>query len=104
MSALPVPVEHVLLLAVVLFTGGFGALMLRRNLLFVLMALEVMLNACALAFVAAGAHHGQADGQVVYLLILAVAAAEVAVGLALVLQLQKRFRSVDIDLASELHD
>jgi NADH-quinone oxidoreductase subunit K len=66
------------------------------------MSLEVMLNAAGLAFVVAGSRWHQADGQVVFLFILAVAAAEVAVGLALVLQIYHRFRSLDVDLPSEM--
>jgi NADH-quinone oxidoreductase subunit K len=67
-----------------------------------LMSLEVMLNAAALAFVAAGARWGQADGQIIFLLILSVAAAEVAVGLGLVLQIQRRFKTLDMDQARRL--
>jgi NADH-quinone oxidoreductase subunit K len=74
----------------------------RRNIIFILMSLEVMLNSAALAFVAAGAYWGQADGQVVFLLILAVAAAEVSVGLGLVLQVQRRFKTLDMDNANRL--
>jgi NADH-quinone oxidoreductase subunit K len=66
------------------------------------MSLEVMLNAAALAFVAAGARWGQADGQVIFLLILTVAASEVAVGLGLVLQIQRRFKTLDMDQANRL--
>ena len=102
MDGLLVPVEHVLLVAGILFALGFGGLMLRRNLLFMLMSLEVMLNAAALAFVAAGAQWSQADGQVIFLLILSVAAAEVAVGLGLVLQIQRRFKTLDMDQANRL--
>lgn len=102
MSGLAVPLEHVLSLAAVLFCCGLGGLLLRRNLLFMLMSLEVMLNAVALAFVAAGARFAAADGQVMYLLILAVAAAEVAVGLALLLQVQRRFHTLDMDAVREL--
>ena len=76
--------------------------MIRRNIIFILMSLEVMLNASALAFIAAGAHWGQPDGQVIFLLILSVAAAEVAVGLGLVLQIQKRFNSLDMDDANRM--
>ena len=61
-----------------------------------------MLNAAALAFVAAGARWGQPDGQVVFMLILTVAAAEVAVGLGLVLQVQKRFKTLDMDHANRM--
>lgn len=102
MGGLQVPMDHVLLLAGTLFSCGLMGLMLRRNVIFMLMSLEVMLNAAALAFVAAGAKWGQADGQIIFLLILSVAAAEVAVGLGLVLQIQRRFKSLDMDRANRL--
>lgn len=99
-----IPLEHVLLLATALFVCGLLGLMIRRNIIFVLMSLEVMLNAAALAFVAAGARWGQADGQVMFLLILAVAAAEVAVGLGLVLQIQRRYKTLDMDQVIQLRN
>ena len=102
MNGLQIPLGHVLVLASLLFATGLLGLMVRRNILFVLMSLEVMLNGAALVFVAAGAYWGQADGQVVFLLILTVAAAEVSVALGLVLQIQRRFRSLDIDKAARL--
>ena len=80
-----------------MFSLGLTGLLVRRNLIFVLMSLEVMLNAAGLAFIAAGARWHQADGQVVFLLILAMAAAEVSVGLAIVLRIYHRFRSLDAD-------
>ena len=102
MPGLQVPLEHVLLLAALLFVCGLLGLMIRRNIIFVLMSLEVMLNAAALAFVAAGSYWGQADGQVIFMLILTIAAAEVSVGLSLVLQIQRRFKSLDMDAANRL--
>jgi NADH-quinone oxidoreductase subunit K len=81
---------------------GLIGLLTRRNVMFTLMSLEVMLNAAGLAFIAAGARWGQADGQVMFLFILAMAAAEVAVGLALVLRLHRIYKSVNIDAASTL--
>ncbi len=102
MSGLQVPMDHVLLLAGILFSCGMMGLMLRRNIIFMLMSLEVMLNASALAFIAAGARWGQPDGQVIFILILSVAAAEVAVGLGLVLQIQRRFKTLDMDQANRL--
>jgi len=66
------------------------------------MSLEVMLNAAGLAFVVAGSRWHQADGQVMFLFILAVAAAEVSVGLALVLQIYRRCKSLDVDELSEM--
>lgn len=102
MTPLSVPLEHVLMIAAALFVTGLVGLMVRRNLLFILMSLEVMLNASALAFVAAGARWGQPDGQVMFMLILTVAAAEVSVGLGLVLQVYKRFHTLDMDTADRL--
>jgi NADH-quinone oxidoreductase subunit K len=102
MAALQVPMEHVLLLAAALFSCGLIGLMVRRNILFMLLSLEVMLNASALAFIAAGARWGQPDGQIVFLLILTVAAAEISVGLGLVLQVHRRFKSLDMDAANRM--
>ena len=71
--------------------------MCRRNILFMLLSIEIMLNAAGLAFVVAGSRWLQPDGQVMFLFILTMAAAEVSVGLALVLQIQLQFRSLDAD-------
>jgi NADH-quinone oxidoreductase subunit K len=92
-----IPLRDGLLLAGILFALGLTSLLVRRNLIVVLMSLEVMLNAAGLAFVVAGARWQQADGQVVFVFILAMAAAEVAVGLSLVLQIYRRFKSLDVD-------
>lgn len=97
-----IPLEHGLILAGILFLLGFIGLVARRNLFFILLSLEVMLNAAGLAFVVAGAHWGQPDGQVMFIFILTMAAAEVSVGLALLLQLNSRFQSLNVDRASEL--
>ena len=95
-----VPVWYPLTVAAVLFVLGLVAVLVRRNTLFILLGIEIMLNAAGLAFIAAGSRWGRADGQVMFLFILSMAAAEVAVGLALVLRLQRRFESLDIDAAS----
>ena len=94
--------EAVLAAAGILFALGLVGLLVRRNLLFVLMSLEIMINAAGLAFIAAGARWGQPDGQVVFLFILAVAAAEVSVGLALVLQVRRLFKTLDSDAAGTM--
>jgi len=85
-----------------LFALGLTGLLVRRNLIFILMSLEIMLNAAGLAFVVAGSRWGQADGQIVFIFILSMAAAEVSVGLALVLQIYRRFKTLDADAASEM--
>jgi NADH-quinone oxidoreductase subunit K len=94
--------EHGLALAGVLFSLGLIGLMVRRNILFVLMSLEVMMNATALAFIVAGSRWAQADGQVMFILVITLAAAEASIGLAILLQLYRRFNTLDIDAASEM--
>jgi NADH-quinone oxidoreductase subunit K len=97
-----VPAEHGLILAAILFALGLAGVLLRRNIVFILMALEIMLNAAGLAFVVAGARWAQPDGQIMFIFILTMAAAEVAVGLALVLQFYHRFKTLDADAASRM--
>jgi NADH-quinone oxidoreductase subunit K len=97
-----VSVSHALLLAAVLFAVGLAGLLARRNVIFMLLSIEIMLNAAGLGFVAAGARWGEADGQVMFLFILAMAAAEVAVGLGLVLRLRRHFGTLDTDSVREL--
>lgn len=89
-----------LLVASGLFVIGLIGVLVRRNLLFQLVAVEIMLNAGGLAFVLAGARWGAADGQVMFIFILVMAAAEVAVGLALLLRLSRRFDNLDGDAVS----
>lgn len=90
------------MLAAILFGLGLIGLLVRRNLIFTLMSVEIMLNAAGLAFVTAGARWAQADGQVMFIFILAMAAAEVSVGLALVLQIFRERQSLDADALSEM--
>jgi NADH-quinone oxidoreductase subunit K len=85
-----------------LFALGLIGLLARRNLIFTLMSIEIMLNAAGLAFVVAGARWAQPDGQVMFLFILAMAAAEVSVGLALLIQIYHERQSLDADAASEM--
>ena len=102
MTAVAIPLDHVLLLAATLFLIGLTGVLVRRNVIFMLMSLEIMLNACGLAFVVAGARWAEADGQIMYMLVLSLAAAEAALALGLILQMERRFRNLDIDALSEL--
>jgi NADH-quinone oxidoreductase subunit K len=97
-----VSMEAGLLVAGVLFTLGLIGVLARRNIIFILLSIEVMLNAAGLAFVVAGSRWGQPDGQVMFIFILTMAAAEVSVGLALVLRLSHRFKTLDVDAASQM--
>ncbi|MCC7516234.1 MAG: NADH-quinone oxidoreductase subunit NuoK [Pseudomonadales bacterium] len=98
-----VPLEHGLALAAALFVLGMVGVLVRRNILFMLMSLEVMMNAAGLAFVLAGSRWGQADGQVMFILILTLAAAEASIGLAILIRLYRQFHVLDVDSASEMH-
>ncbi len=100
---LTAPLEYGLFLAAMLFTMGFLGLLVRRNLIFMLICVEVMLNAAGLAFIVAGARWGQPDGQIMMIFILTMAAAEVAVGLALILSIYRRTKTLDADVVSQMH-
>lgn len=97
-----VPMEHGLIFATILFALGLAGVLVRRNIVFMLMSIEIMLNAVGLAFVVAGARWGQVDGQIMFIFILTMAAAEVSVGLALVLQFYHSFKTLDADAASRM--
>ena len=97
-----IPIEHGLILASILFSVGLIGVLTRRNIVFVLMSLEIMLNASALAFIVAGSRWGQADGQVMFIMILTLAAAEVAIGLGLIIQMFRQFKTIDINVLSNM--
>jgi NADH-quinone oxidoreductase subunit K len=97
-----VPLVDGLVVAGALFALGLVGVIVRRNLVFMLLSIEVMLNAAGLAFVVAGAHWGQPDGQVMFFFILAMAAAEVSIGLALLLRLHHEFKTLDVNAAGRM--
>ena len=86
-----------LILAGILLIIGLVGVLSRRNIVFMLLSVEIMLNACGLAFIVVASALNQPDGQVMYFFILSVAAAEMAVGLALILHLFHRYRTLDTD-------
>ncbi|CAN5772928.1 NADH-quinone oxidoreductase subunit NuoK [soil metagenome] len=97
-----VPMEHGLALAGMLFSLGLISALIRRNVIFMLVSVEVMLNAAGLAFIVAGSRWVQPEGQVMFVFILTMAAAEVSVGLALILQIYHQLKTLDSDAASFL--
>ncbi|WP_371928092.1 NADH-quinone oxidoreductase subunit NuoK [Moraxella sp. FZLJ2107] len=99
---LGIPVSHALMLCAILFAIGLVGVMARRNVLFMLMSLEIMMNSTALAFVVGGNIWGSPDGQVMFIFVLTLAAAEAAIGLAILLQFYHRFRNLDVNQASRL--
>jgi NADH-quinone oxidoreductase subunit K len=94
--------ESGLILSGVLFIIGLTGVMIRRNIIFMLLSIEIMLNASGIAFVFAGSSHADPGGQIMFLFILAVAAAEVAIGLALIILIYQKFKTLDIDEISFL--
>ena len=97
-----IPIEHAAVVAAILFFIGLLGVLVRRNILFMLMSIEVMLNAAALLFIAAGAKWHTPDGQVFFIFIIAMAAAEVAVGLCLSLLLNLTQNTLDSDAVSRM--
>lgn len=97
-----IPADHALILAGILFVLGLISVLIRRNIIFMLISVEIMLNAAGLAFIAAGSRWGQADGQVMFIFILTMAAAEVSVGLALILQIYHHLKTLDSDAADKM--
>jgi NADH-quinone oxidoreductase subunit K len=90
-----VPLSYYLILSGVLFTIGTAGVFLRRNLITLLLSVEIMLNAVNLTFVAFGRQFGTVDGQIIVFFVMTVAAAEAAVGLALVMGLFRHRESLN---------
>ena len=97
-----IPVESGLILAGILFMLGLVSVLVRRNIIFMLISVEIMLNSAGLAFIVAGSRWAQPDGQVMFIFILTMAAAEVSVGLALILQIYHQLKTLDSDAANEM--
>lgn len=87
-------------LAVILFVIGAVGVLVRRNAILIFMSVELMLNACNLAFVAFAREHGALDGQVIAFFVMVVAAAEVVVGLAILTSIFRARRSASVDEAN----
>ena len=97
-----VPLGHYLILSAILFATGTIGVFLRRNVITMLLSIEVMLNAVNLAFIAFGRTIGSADGQVIMFFVVTVAAAEAAVGLALVIALFRHRETLNPDVFTSL--
>jgi NADH-quinone oxidoreductase subunit K len=91
-----------LAISAILFAIGIGGVLLRRSPLIVLLSLEIMLNAANLAFVGFSRLHGEMDGQIFALAVMAVAASEVCVGLGLIVAMARRRLALDVDAFTEL--
>jgi NADH-quinone oxidoreductase subunit K len=94
--------NHFLVLSAVLFAIGTAGVFLRRNLITILLSVEVMLNAVNLTFVAVGRHLGSVEGQIIVFFVMTVAAAEAAVGLAIVIALFRQRETLNPDAFTSL--
>jgi NADH-quinone oxidoreductase subunit K len=92
-----IPLQHYLILSAALFTLGVIGVMVRRNLIVILMCLELMLNAVNLTFIAFARYLGSMEGQIFVLFIMVVAAAEVAVGLAIAVAVFRQKGSINVN-------
>ncbi len=90
------------ILAGMLFIIGLVGVIVRRNIVFMVLSVEIMLNACGLAFVVAGSALNQPDGQVMYFFILAVTASETALGLGLILNLFHKHKTLDTNVLNRM--
>ncbi len=92
-----VPVEYYMALSGLVFLIGLAGVLVRKNLIIILLSIELMLNATNINFVAFSAHLGNLAGQVFVFFALTVAAAEVAVGLAIIIALYRHHASINVD-------
>ena len=97
-----VPLTNYILLSAVLFTIGAAGVFFKRNIISILLCIELMLNAANLAFVAFASFFGETTGQLFVFIVMTVAAAEAAVGLALVIAIFRNRETLDVDEASIL--
>lgn len=97
-----VSVNHFVVLSMVLFVIGMIGVLVRKNVIVILMSIELMLNAVNLAFVAFSRYFGDANGQVIVFFVMAIAAAEAAIGLAIAVAVFRKFNGVEIKLFENL--
>ena len=97
-----IPLNHYLIFCSVIFAIGVIGVLIRRNVIIIMMSIELMLNSVNLLLAAFSAYRGDASGQVFVFFVMALAAAEVAVGLAIVIMVYRNAKSVDIESLSKL--
>jgi NADH-quinone oxidoreductase subunit K len=97
-----ITLNHYLALSAILFAIGTAGVFLRRNVITLLLSIEIMLNAVNLTFVAAGRQFASVDGQVIVFFVMTVAAAEAAVGLAIVIALFRHRESLNPEAFTSL--
>jgi NADH-quinone oxidoreductase subunit K len=97
-----VPLEHYVVLSMILFSIGLAGALFRRNTIIILMCLELMFNSVNLLLAAFSAYHSDPRGQVFVFFIMLVAAAEVTVGLSILVMMKRNVDSVDVNQLNRL--
>ena len=97
-----IPLSDYLIVSAILFAIGTAGVFMRRNLITILLSIEIMLNAVNLTFVAFGRYLGNVDGQIITFFVMTVAAAEAAVGLAIIIALFRHRESLNPDAFTSL--
>lgn len=97
-----IPIYHGLLISSILFVLGLFIIMIRRNFLFILIGIEIMINAVSLSSILAGSYWNQSDGQIIFILSITIAAVESSIGLSLLMKLYLYKSTLDIDLINEI--
>ncbi len=92
-----VTLNHYVILSAMLFAIGLAGIMTRRNVLMILLSIELMFNAANLSFVAYGRALGDTGGQLIVLFVITIAAAEVTVGLAIAILMARQLRTLNVD-------
>jgi len=98
-----VPLEHVIILSIIIFSIGIMGVLFRKNAIIIFMSIELMLNAVNLTLVGFSRYYNSVDGQVFVFLVMTLAAAEVAVGLAIIVSLFRNKQTINIDEMNILH-
>lgn len=97
-----ITLNHYLIVSGLLFAIGLAGIMTRRNVLMVLLSIELMFNAANLSFIAYGRALGDAAGQMIVFFVITVAAAEVTVGLAIAILMARQLKTLNVDEVSQL--
>ena len=92
-----VPLEHIIILSIIIFSIGIMGVLIRKNAIIIFMSIELMLNAVNLSLVGFSRYYNSVDGQVFVFLVMTLAAAEVAVGLAIIVSLFRNKQTINID-------
>ena len=101
-SLLNIGINHYLILSAILFTMGMIGVLMRKNVIVILMSIELMLNAVNLSFISFSSYSGNLNGQIMVFFVMTIAAAEAAVGLALAVAIYKRYKEVNIQFFEQL--